>query len=84
MNPLNPSALTFGNNLSNTSFDNRRIGASAIFPYNQFLVNPGKRGGSYRVDNSGLSYYDAAAVELRRRVSKGLLVQANYTFEGAW
>jgi hypothetical protein len=44
MNPLNPSALTFGNNLSSTSFDNRRIGASAIFPYNHFLVNPGKRG----------------------------------------
>ena len=80
MNPLNPSALNFGSNLSSTSFDNRRTGATAIFPYNHFLVNPGKRGGSFVVDNSGQSYYDAATVELRRRLSRGLLVQANYTF----
>ena len=80
MNPLNPSALTFGANLSSTSFDNRRTGATAIFPYNHFLVNPGKRGGAFIVDNSGQSYYDAATVELRRRFSRGLLVQANYTF----
>ncbi|PYS71701.1 MAG: hypothetical protein DMF69_09580, partial [Acidobacteria bacterium] len=80
MNPLNPTPLTFGSNLSSTSFDNRRTGATAIFPINHFLVNPGKRGGSFIVDNSGLTYYDAATVELRRRMSHGLLVQANYTF----
>ena len=80
MNPLNPSALNFGSNLSSTSFDNRRTGATAIFPYNHFLVNPSKRGGAFIVDNSGQSYYDAATVELRRRLSRGLLVQANYTF----
>jgi hypothetical protein len=79
MNPLNPQPLTFGNNLSNTSFDNRR-GAGALFPYNHFLVNAGKRGGAFLVDNSGESFYDAATIELRRRMSNGLLVQASYTF----
>ena len=80
LNPLNPTPLTYGNNLSNTSFDNRRTGAGALFPYNHFLVNPGKRGGAFLVDNSGESFYDAATVELRRRLSNGLLVQASYTF----
>jgi hypothetical protein len=80
MNPLNPTPLTFGANLSSTAFDNRRSGAGAIFPYNHFLVNAGKRGGSYIVDNSGRTYYDAFTAELRRRLSHGLLVQASYTF----
>ena len=80
LNPLNPAPLTYGNNLSNTSFDNRRTGAGALFPYNHFLVNAGKRGGAFLVDNSGESFYDAATVELRRRLSNGLLVQASYTF----
>ncbi|HEU0252154.1 MAG TPA: TonB-dependent receptor [Pyrinomonadaceae bacterium] len=78
MNPLNPAPLTFGSNLSSTSFDNRRNGI--LFPANHFLVNPGKRGGAFLVDNSGESFYDAATIELRRRLSNGLLVQANYTF----
>jgi hypothetical protein len=80
MNPLNPNPLTFGNNLSSTSFDNRRTGAGALFPFNHFLVNAGKRGGAFIVDNSGETFYDAATIELRRRLSRGLLVQASYTF----
>jgi hypothetical protein len=80
MNPLNPSATTFGSTLAGTSFDNRRTGATAIFPINHFLVNPGKRGGAFIVDNSGESTYDAMTIELRRRLSGGLLIQANYTF----
>jgi Carboxypeptidase regulatory-like domain len=80
MNPLNPAPLTFGNNLSSTSFDNRRTGAGALFPFNHFLVNAGKRNGAFIVDNSGESFYDAATIELRRRLSGGLLVQASYTF----
>ena len=80
MNPLNPAPLTFGNNLSSTSFDNRRTGASALFPYNHFLVNPGKRGGAFLVDNGGQTWYDAVTIELRRRFSAGLLIQSSYTF----
>lgn len=80
MNPLNASPTTFGSTLAGTSFDNRRTGATAIFPINHFLVNPGKRGGAFIVDNSGESSYDALTIELRRRLAGGLLVQANYTF----
>ena len=51
-----------------------------LFPYNQFLVNPGKRGDPFLVNNTAQSWYDAVTIEYRRRLSKGLLVQANYTF----
>jgi Carboxypeptidase regulatory-like domain len=84
MNPLNPTPLTFGANLSSTAFDSRRTctgtGCTPLFPYNHFLVNAGKRGGSYIVDNSGETSYDALTIELRRRLSKGLLIQSSYTF----
>ncbi len=47
---------------------------------NFFIVNPGKLGGAFTVENNGRTYYDAAVLELRRRLSKGLLVQGSYTF----
>jgi hypothetical protein len=50
------------------------------FPSNFWVVNPGKRGGSFIVNNGGQTWYDAATIEFRRRMSKGLLIQANYTF----
>jgi hypothetical protein len=80
LNPLGTNALNYGAQFSSTTFDARRTGAGAIFPYNHFLVNAGKRGGAFVVDNSGRSYYDAMTIELRRRLSKGLLVQSSYTF----
>ncbi len=80
MNPLNPAPLTFGSNLSSTAFDNRRTGTTPLFPYNHFLVNPGKRGGSFEVSNGGESWFDAMTIELRRRLSNGLLIQGSYTF----
>jgi hypothetical protein len=49
-------------------------------PLNFFVVNPGKRGGSFLMGNNGQSWYDAVTLEFRRRFSKGLLVQSNYTF----
>ena len=51
-----------------------------LFPYNFFLVNPGKRGDSFLVDNLGQTWYDAFTLEFRRRMSKGLLIQGSYTF----
>jgi hypothetical protein len=48
-------------------------------PLNFFVVNPGKRGGSFLMGNNGQSWYDAVTLEFRRRFSKGLLVQSNYT-----
>ena len=49
-------------------------------PYNFFVVNPGKRGGSFLIGNGGQSWYDAVTIELRRRMARGLLIQSNYTF----
>ena len=47
---------------------------------NFFLANPGLLGGVNFTGNGGYSRYDGLQVELRRRLSKGLLVQGNYTF----
>jgi hypothetical protein len=51
-----------------------------LFPYNMFLVNPGKRGDTFVVNNTGESWYDAFTLEFRRRFSDGLLIQSSYTF----
>lgn len=45
----------------------------------RFLPNP-NTGVVDFLGNSGFSNYDSAQVELRRRFSQGLLIQANYTF----
>jgi hypothetical protein len=51
-----------------------------LFPYNQFLVNPGKRGDPFLVNNTAQSWYDGLTIEFRRRLTAGLLVQSSYTF----
>jgi hypothetical protein len=48
-------------------------------PLNFFIVNMNKRGGSFLINNGGQTWYDAVTLEFRRRFSKGLLVQSNYT-----
>ncbi len=53
-----------------------RAGLSANF----MLTNPDLRGGANFTGNGGWSRYDGLQVELRRRLSKGLLVQTNYQF----
>lgn len=92
MNPLDPRPLSFGQLLAGTAFESRRtpLGQACFgiancvgtgqFPLNHFLVNPTKRGDPFLVNNSGLSWYDAVQIEFRRRMTKGLLLQANYTF----
>ncbi|MBS1786804.1 MAG: carboxypeptidase regulatory-like domain-containing protein [Acidobacteria bacterium] len=81
----NPAPGTFagfgtglGNFITNATFRNNALNAG--LPANFFLLNPSKQGGAWTVENNGRSYYDAAVVELRRRMSKGLLVQGSYTF----
>jgi len=92
LNPLNANPIGLAPQLSSTTFDAARTPLGqpcfgltnctglGLFPYNMFLINPGKRGGSFVVDNGGQSYYDAFTLEFRRRMSRGLLVQASYTF----
>ncbi|MCG3146409.1 MAG: hypothetical protein HONDAALG_04472 [Gammaproteobacteria bacterium] len=74
-----PGPFGFAGSLfGNSTFRGNAIAAG--LPINFFQVNPGKLGGAFTVENNGRSYYDAAVVELRRRLSKGLLVQGSYTF----
>ncbi len=92
LNPLGSQFLLFGLNLGSTSFENRRtplgqpcFGVAnctglGLFPVNQLVVNPGKRGSPFVVNNTGQSWYDALTLEFRRRLSQGLLVQSSYTF----
>jgi len=54
--------------------------ASWGVPSNFFVVNPGKRGGAFLVNNNSQTWYDAVTLEFRRRMADGLLIQANYTF----
>jgi hypothetical protein len=53
-------------------------------PANFFYVNPATRaGGAYLVDNSSSSWYDAGVIELRRRMSRGIRINASYVFAKA-
>jgi hypothetical protein len=82
LNPLamfNAAPGTYAANLHSDA--NRRQNAlNAGLSPNFFLTNPDLRGGVFLTSNSGYTRYDAAVVEMRRRLSQGLLVQANYTF----
>lgn len=74
-----PTPIGFANSLiADATFRNNA--ALAGLAANFFRVNPGKLGGAFSIENNGRSYYDAAVVEVRRRLSKGLLVQGSYTF----
>ena len=80
----NPSIITF----SGTSFENstaRRANAIANGrPSNFFYVNPTTGvNGSFIVDNTNKTWYDSGIIELRRRLSDGLRVQANYVWSKA-
>ncbi len=82
VNPLaamNPNAFTYADNLWSDA--TRRANALAAgLPANFFLANPGLTGGANYTGNGGYNRYDAMQVELRRRLSKGLLVQSSYVW----
>jgi len=69
-----------------TDLGRRNNGAAAGLPANLFIVNPNfvnaalANGGAFLVDNSGKTWYDSLQIELRRRLSRGLLVQGSYVF----
>src|SRR5262249_2897056 len=73
-----PSPITSASTFRNTATF-RSNAAAAGLPLNFFRVNGGKLGGAFTIENNGRTYYDAGVVELRRRLSKGLLVQGSYT-----
>ncbi len=76
----NANPGTYATNLWN-NVTQRANAAAAGIPANFFFVNPTIAAGrDYVETNGGFNKYDSMVVELRRRLSKGLLVQANYTF----
>ena len=55
--------------------------ANPAVPANFFQVNPQvSAGGSFLVNNSGASYYSSGQLELRRRLSKGFLLQGSFVW----
>ncbi|MFN7929939.1 MAG: carboxypeptidase regulatory-like domain-containing protein, partial [Blastocatellia bacterium] len=82
VNPLvvnNAAPFTFAQLLYNNATQ-RNNAIAAGLPANYFLANPGLQGGASFTGNGGHTYYDSAVVELRRRLSKGFLVQGSYVF----
>jgi hypothetical protein len=71
-------AGTLNSTANEATFNPNRIAAGV--PVNFFVVNQGKRGGAFLVDNNLQTWYDAVTLEFRRRMANGLLIQANYTF----
>ena len=80
LDPLTPGF--FGNNgvlalIDTTSFRNNALAAG--FPSNFFVMNPSASGSWIVQDREG-TRYNSLQLDLRRRLSQGLLVAANYTY----
>ncbi len=88
INPLaanNPNPFTHASTNANSGLfgtQERRDNAflKAGLAPNFFIANPGLLGGASFTGNGGYTRYDSLQTELRRRLSRGLLVQANYVF----
>ncbi|MBZ5495820.1 MAG: carboxypeptidase regulatory-like domain-containing protein [Acidobacteriia bacterium] len=80
LSKYSPNASSLASNLQGDA--TRRANAiTAGLPSNFFLLNPTvQNGGGYIYGNQGWNKYDSMVVEVRRRLSKGLMVQANYTW----
>lgn len=74
----NPNPSSYAGSLYGSAAQ-RTNALNAGRPANLFLVNPSVSSAQI-LGNGGANYYDGMTVELRRRMAKGLLVQANYTF----
>jgi hypothetical protein len=84
MIPTNFNALGAAGLLLNPNNGLLANAATAGLASNLFQVNPQMTfGGSFLVNNDGKTWYDAFTVELRRRLSKGVLANFNYTFAKA-
>jgi hypothetical protein len=83
LNKVNLGPGQYGSALYSTA-TNRANGAAAGYPANFFVTNPNLLGGANILGNGGWTQYDSMVIEFRRRMAKGLLVQANYTFSRAF
>jgi hypothetical protein len=74
----NPNPSSYAGSLYGSA-SQRANALAAGLPANLFVVNPSVSSAQI-LGNGGYNAYDGLTVELRRRMAKGLLVQANYTF----
>ena len=83
----NPAAMTAATATPPVSLDEYDAAAAmrhsaerrrGWIPVNFFVANPDLLGGAFISGNGGGTRYDSMQVELRRRLSNGLLVQGNY------
>jgi len=74
----NPNPGSYAGSLYGSATQ-RNNALNAGLPANIFLVNPYVSSAQI-TGNGGQNQYDGMTVAIRRRMSKGLLVQANYTF----
>jgi hypothetical protein len=78
LSPHNANPVGFAGVLNANFLEN---GVAAGLAENFFVVNPGLRLGGVSLNTNDVNtWYDAFQFEVRRRMSKGLLLQANYTF----
>jgi len=75
--PLDPLVLSAASALDTTAF--RVNGIAAGYPVNFWVMNPSTSGSWIVQDREG-TRYNSLQVDLRRRLSRGLLVSANYTY----
>ncbi|MCA1592569.1 MAG: TonB-dependent receptor, partial [Acidobacteria bacterium] len=80
LSPVAPNALTFAGLLNNPANGLIQRAITGGLPANFIVLNPQVRGGTFLVNNDGKTWYDGLTIEVRRRMSHGLLLQANYTF----
>jgi hypothetical protein len=67
--------------MNNLTGANSRACNGAPCPVNLFQVNPTVgSGGTFVETNDGSSFYDALQIEMRRRMSHGLMMQGSYVF----
>jgi len=82
--PSNLQAIGIAGVLNNPLNGFTGAAATAGLPANFFVVNPQMAiNGSFLVNNDGKTWYDAVTVNLRRRMSHGVLADVNYTFAKA-
>lgn len=74
---FDPTLIAAVNALDTTAF--RPNAAQAGLPVNFFQLNPNV-GGAFVVQDKNSTRYDSLQLDLRRRLSKGLLVSASYTY----
>jgi hypothetical protein len=80
-----PNIIGFGSGANFENSATRRANAMANGrPINFFYVNPATGvNGSFIVDNSTKTWYDSGVIEVRRRLSEGLRLQASYVWSKA-